>query len=115
MSGLAPRPLAAVLEGWDDLVEEWALHPVERSMLIGGFGDGPVDDVDTYRLLCGEARMRALVELAPILRRHHGAPKRVRTWLRRANPNLGGRAPLDVMSCSPEWVRWLIDHVGSGS
>ena len=113
MSGPSIRPLAEVLDSWDDLVDEWRLHPVERSMLIGGFEAGPVDDIDTYRLLCGEARMRLLVEVAPVLRRFHGGPVRTRRWLRRPNPNLGGRVPLDVMSCSPEWIRWLIDHVGS--
>ena len=114
MSAPRLRPLAEVLKSWDDIVEEWALWPIERSMLIGGCARGAVDDIETYRVLCGETRMRALVELAPILRRQHGGARQIQRWLRRCNPNLGDRAPLDVMSCSPEWVQWFVDHLGTG-
>jgi hypothetical protein len=111
-SPAATLPLKAVLARWDALVLRWALTPGERSKLIGGFGDGPVDRVETYQLLCGEQRMRLAVELEPVLTRVLGEPDRIRLWLRAGNVNLGGRTPLDVMARSPEWMRWLIDNVG---
>ena len=117
MSGSVPNsdaklPLKAVLARWDALVLRWALAPEERAALIGGFRDGPVDEVETYQLLCGEQRMRLSVELEPVLMRVLGDVDRVRLWLRSANVNLGGRTPIDVMARSPEWIRWLIDNMG---
>lgn len=108
-------PLRQVLEGWDAVVLDWDLDPGERSALIGGFRGGPINEIESYELLCGEIRMRLLVELAPVLSRTLGHRERVRAWLRRANVNLGGRSPVDVMARSPEWVRWFIDHVGLGT
>lgn len=55
-----------------------------------------------------------LVELGTILRRHHRSRRRVRAWLRRCNPNLAYRAPLEVMACPADWVRWLIANLGVG-
>lgn len=109
---LTPLPLKAVLARWDALVIRWSLDSEERSTLIGGFRGGPVDRVETYEVLCGEQRMRLLVELEPILAGIYGDELRVRSWLRSPNVSLGGRSPIAVMSSSPEWMRWLIDNLG---
>lgn len=105
-------PLKAVLARWDGIVIRWGLDPEERSSLIGGFRDGPIDQVETYEVLCGEQRMRLLVDLEPVLDRIIGDEERVRCWLRAQNANLGGRTPVDVMSGSPEWMSWIIRHLG---
>lgn len=105
-------PLKAVLARWDAIVIRWALDPEERSMLIGGFRPGPVDSVESYELLCGEQRMRLIVELEPVLVRVIGDEQLIRHWLRAANANLGGRTPIGVMASSPEWISWIIAHLG---
>jgi uncharacterized protein (DUF2384 family) len=110
---MAPMPLASVLERWDALTARWALGPDERSALVGGFEGGPVDRIETYRLLCGEQRIRLIVELEPVLGRTFMSDARIREWLRAPNRNLGGRTPLNVMAGSPEWMRWLIDNTGA--
>lgn len=111
-----PRmPLSEVLNRWDELVERWNLNHVERSGLIGGCADGPVTDIETYRLLCGEQRIRLVVEFEPVLVRTFAGDARICDWLRRPNANLGKRTPIEVMACSPEWMRWLIDNVGLAS
>lgn len=108
-------PLRDVLARWDAVVASWGLDAEERGMIVGGFRDGPVDAIETYELVCGEQRMRLVVELEPVLVRTLGDERRIREWLRSANPNLGGRTPICVMARSPEWMRWLIDHVGLGA
>lgn len=108
-------PLHEVLSQWDSLVVRWGLEPEERSALLGGFGPGPIDRIETYEVLCGEQRMRLLVELHPVLERIWSDEGRIRTWLRAPNPSLADRSPLAVMSRSPEWVRWIIDNMGMAS
>lgn len=114
MSAGAPliTPLKDVLVSWDSVIERWDLKGFERSRLLGGGFDGPVTDVETYRLLCAEQRMRLVVELDPVLHRVYGDVDRIRCWLRLESENLGGRTPLEVMARSPEWIRWLIDNLG---
>jgi hypothetical protein len=109
---VAKISLADVLARWDALAIRWDLDGDERSALLGGFVDGPVDDVNTYLLPAVERRMRLLVELEPVLATVLPSEKCIREWLRRANCNLGSRAPIEVMSCSPDWIRWLIDSLG---
>lgn len=53
--------------------------------------------------------MRDLVELDAIMCRVFADEDRIREWLRRSNMNLGNRTPLEMMTRSPQWVRWLID------
>ncbi|GEM72844.1 hypothetical protein SAQ01S_26100 [Sphingomonas aquatilis NBRC 16722] len=108
-------PLHEVLSRWDEVVNRWALDPEERCGLLGGFAPGPIDRIETYEVLCGEQRMRLLVELDPILSRIWRDERRIREWLRAANPSLADRPPIDVMSRSPEWVRWVIDNMGMAS
>lgn len=108
-------PLKAVLARWDAVVIRWGLDPVERSLLIGGFADGPVDDVETYRIVCGEERMRLIVEFAPVLARVYADEEAARAWLRTPGAHLSGRTPLEVMAVSSEWMRWLIDNMGVAS
>lgn len=108
----ASVPLAGVLARWDALAIRWGLDGQERSALLGCIPDGPIDDVSTYDLSTAETRMRLLVELEPIVSAVLVDEGRIREWLRRPNHQLGGRAPIDVMASSPEWVRWLIDALG---
>lgn len=108
-------PLHDVLSLWDEIVTRWALDPEERCGLLGGFASGPIDDIETYHILCGEQRMRLLVDLDPILTRIWNDERRIRQWLRAPNPGLADRSPIDVMSRSPEWVRWVIDNMGMAS
>ncbi len=108
-------PLHEVLNQWDAIVIAWTLQPHERCALLGGFGPGPIDRVETYEVLCGEQRMRLLVELHPVLERIWRDEERIRVWLRTPNPSLADRSPLAVMSRSPEWVRWIIDNMGMAS
>ncbi len=111
-SKLYRRPLAEVLVQWSSIAERWKLHPEELADLIGG----PVRDrgapLDGYLLLCGEERIRLIVEVEEIYSRIIASDDGVRAWLRRANLNLGGRTPLMVMAENPEWMRWLIDNLG---
>lgn len=108
-------PLHEVLSRWDELVDRWALAPEERSGLLGGFAPGPVDRIETYEVLCGEQRMRLLVELDPVLTRIWRDDWRTREWLRASNPSLADRSPIEVMARSPEWIRWIIDNMGMAS
>ncbi|MES3150870.1 antitoxin Xre/MbcA/ParS toxin-binding domain-containing protein [Sphingomonas faeni] len=112
MNGSNEMPLTAVLARWDAIVIRWDLDPEERSALVGGFRDGPVDDVETYELICGERRMRLIVDLEPVLNKVIGDEERIRGWLRASNSNLGGRSPIGVMASSPEWMSWIIAHLG---
>lgn len=105
-------PLVAVLARWDAIVIRWDLDPEERSALVGGFRDGPVDRVESYELICGERRMRLIVDLEPVLIKVIGDEERIRFWLRASNANLGGRTPIGVMASSPEWMSWIIAHLG---
>lgn len=105
-------PMRSVLAKWDALAIRWGLDGEERSALLGGWGDGPIDDVSSYGLPAAECRMRLLVALEPVLNKVFGDKLKTRLWLRRPNMNLGGRAPLEVMAQSPEWIRWLIDALG---
>jgi hypothetical protein len=110
-----PQPLAHVLPRWKELVKRWALKPEERAALVGG----PDRDVDAflpledYRLLCGEQRIRLMVEVDAVFGRIVGDDAAVRGWLRRPNLNLGDRRPIDVMAGTPEWMQWLIDNLGA--
>lgn len=104
-------PLLSLLDSWDELVLDWRLHDLERSMLVGGLLDKQAAEIEPHMLICGEIRMRLLVEVAPLLHSVHGSSERTRSWLRRPDPTLGGRAPLDVMAAYPEWIWWLIDGV----
>ena len=108
-------PLHDVLSRWDEVVVRWALDPEERCALLGGFAPGPIDRIETYEVLCGEQRMRLLVELEPVLTRIWRDEGRIRSWLRTPNPSLADRSPLAVMARSPEWVRWIIDNMGMAS
>lgn len=110
-----PRHLRDVLARWDVVAREWGLDERERSDVLGGFRGGVVDDIATYRTAEAETRMRLVVELAPLLVRVHGRRERVRVWLRRPNPNLGGGTPLELMAASPEWIRWLLRSTGIGA
>lgn len=115
MSGLDHSnhaPLNGVLARWDAIAIRWGLDGDECSALLGCFADGPVDDVSSYGLPSAERRLRLLVNLEPVLAEVLVDEDRIRAWLRRANANLGGRAPLEVMALSPEWVRWLIESLG---
>ncbi len=105
-------PLKAVLARWDAIVIRWGLDPEERSALVGGFRKGPIDSVESYELLCGEQRIRLIVDLEPVLVRVMGDEGRIRHWLRAENANLAGRTPIGVMASSPEWMSWLIAHLG---
>lgn len=108
----ATMPLTGVLARWDALAIRWGLDGDERSALLGGIQEGPVDDVSTYDLPVAERRMRLLVELEPIVSAVLVDEGRIREWLRRPNHQLGRRAPIDVMASSPDWVKWLIDTLG---
>lgn len=112
MIGSNEIPLKAVLARWDAIVIRWDLDPEERSALVGGFRDGPVDHVESYELICGERRMRLIVDLEPVLIKVIGDEERIRGWLRAPNANLGGRTPIGVMASSPEWMSWIIAHLG---
>lgn len=119
MIGPHPRrpalPLHEVLSLWDEVVGSWSLAPEERCALLGGFRPGPIDRIETYEVLCGEQRMRLLVDLHPVLDRIWGDEARVRAWLRTPNPSLADRSPIAIMSRSPEWIRWIIDNMGMAS
>lgn len=108
----APMPLAGVLARWDALAIRWGLDGEERSGLLGERIEGPIDDESTYDIPGAERRMRLLVELEPVVAAVLVDEGRTREWLRRPNRQLGDRAPIDVMSRSPEWIRWLIDSLG---
>lgn len=101
-------PLVAILARWDGLVIRWGLTPEERSLMLGCFDGGAIDDVATYRTAEAELRMRLLLQLEPILVQLHGSEKRIRTWLRRGNSSMDDRSPLQMMARSTEWTRWLI-------
>lgn len=112
LGGERDPDLADVLSRWDALVVHWDLSEEERTSLLGGFDGGEIDDVATYDAGRGEIRMRLLVEFAPVLDAVHRHRRRTRFWLRAPNRHLGEKAPIDVMTHSTAWVRWLIDHVG---
>lgn len=107
------RPLADVLGEWEALARRWALKAEERASLVGGPDRDPDAPLEDYRLLCGEQRMRLMVRVDRVFGRVVGDDAAVRGWLRRPNPNLGERTPLDVMAGTPEWMQWLIDNLGS--
>lgn len=112
-AGLAMRPpLADVLEDWKAITRRWALQPAERAALVGGPDRDPDEPAEDYLLLCGEQRIRLMVEVDPVFARIVGDDQAVRGWLRRPNLNLGQRTPLEVMAGTPEWMRWLIDNLG---
>jgi hypothetical protein len=111
-SKLYRRPVAEILERWNAIAERWDLCPDERADLVGGPDRDRGAPLDGYLLLCGEERIRLIVEVEEIYARVIGSDDRVRAWLRRANLNFGGRTPLMVMAATPEWMRWLIDNLG---
>lgn len=110
-SAWAVAPLDRVLAAWDLLAVRWELDCGERSSLLGSVG-GPIDEVSSYDPASAERRIRLLVALDPVLQKVFADDATTRLWLRRENRNLSGRTPLDVMSSSPEWIRWLIDSLG---
>ncbi|SEL80812.1 Protein of unknown function [Sphingomonas palmae] len=115
MSAEAPRPvvpLTGILARWDAVAVRWGLSGDECSALLGLGNEGPVHLVATYDPSSAERRMRLLVEFDPVLIAVLGNEVRIRAWLRRGNRNLGDRSPLEVMSQSPDWIRWLIDALG---
>ncbi|TPG40578.1 DUF2384 domain-containing protein [Sphingomonas koreensis] len=114
-AGGGDRPLREVLALWDGVVLHWDLRGDELSLLLDTGVDGPVDEAGAYRLPRAERRMRLLVELAPILASVLCTEERVRTWLRSANANLGGRTPIETMAQSPEWIQWLVTSLGVAS
>jgi hypothetical protein len=112
VNAAAEVPLKGILARWDALAIRWGLDGDERSALLGGAGEGPVDDISTYGPPTAERRMRLLVALEPVLAKIFVDEESTRAWLRRANMHLQGRTPIEVMIRSPEWIRWLIDAVG---
>ena len=106
-------PLNGVLARWDALAIRWGLDGNECSALLGGIHVGAVDDVSSYGLPAAERRMRLLVALEPILRRVFIDEERIREWLRLPNRHLCHRTPLEAMTQSPEWIRWLIGAIGT--
>lgn len=105
-------PLAGIIARWEALAIRWGLTAEERSSLLGACEDGPVCDVSTYCHGAAEERMRLHVELEPVLITVLVEEDRIRDWLRRANRQLGGGTPIEVMASSPTWIRWLIDSLG---
>ena len=116
MTGAEPwdeLPLKGVMARWDAMVVRWSLDADDCSALLGEGTGGPVGDPSSYGVGTAERRMRLMVTLDPIVAAvfdHDG--ERVRTWLRRPNVNLRERTPLEVMTRSPEWIRWLIFALG---
>lgn len=108
-------PLLDVLDRWDGLVESWELEPLERCALLGRIDADFALDPSGYGAAAAEERMRLLVELAPLVEEVIGEGSQVRAWLRRPNPRLAGRTPVQALSASTEWARWLIDALGSAS
>lgn len=111
----SPPPLSDVLQRWAEIAEAWDVRPEERSALVGGSCHMVEGEIATYALLCGEQRIRLLVEVAPVFRRIVGDDDLISNWLRLPNPNLAGRKPIDVMIGSPEWMGWLVANLGGAA
>lgn len=108
-------PPASVLPRWDAVVIRWALTPEERTSLLAGALEGPVDLVETYRADEADRRMRLVIELAFALEHVFSSEGRTRRWLRRPHVALSDRTPIEAMSQSPEWTRTLIRFLGVAS
>lgn len=106
-AGRGALALRLVLERWDEVAAAWDLGDVERSSLLGSIAGGPVGSAATYAPATAELRMRLVVEFAGVLFRALGDERRVRFWLRAPNARLSGATPLEAMSESVEWIRWL--------
>ena len=104
--------LAEVLDRWEAVVARWDLDHAGHDGLLGHVECGPVAEIGSYGHEAAEARMRLLVEFAAVLDRALGEERRTRFWLRAPNAFLGRATPIDLMSSSPEWIRWLTCSVG---
>jgi len=110
--GATREALAVALRRWDDIVVRWRLDPAERKALVGGPGRIAGDEQTAYRLICGEQRIRLLVDVDAVLLRALGTDAAVRDWLRTSALDFGGRTPIVVLAASPEWMIWLLDRFG---
>jgi hypothetical protein len=106
-------PLCTVITRWDAMVIHWGLEVDDCSALLGEGTGEAVGDPSSYGVATAERRMRLMVTLEPIVTAvFEGDRGRVRAWLHRPNVNLRQRTPLEVMTQSPEWIRWLISALG---
>lgn len=106
-------PLHGVIARWDTMIINWGLEVDDCSALLGEGTGEAVGDPSSYGVATAERRMRLMLTLEPIVAAvFEGDGERVRAWLRRPNVNLRERTPLEVMTQSPEWIRWLISALG---
>ena len=105
-------PPDAVFARWEEVARRWALGAGQRSALLGGPASALPADIRSPEAELAERRMRLLVELDGTLRNVFGDDERLRAWLRARNRRLGGDSPLEVMTRSSAWTRWLTDHMG---
>ena len=110
-----PRPLADLLQAWDDIAQCWGLTDGERGWLLPAGLEGPIWDVDSWRAEAAEGRIRLLVRLASHLSEVHPEPAKARAWLGRPNAALGGLPPLEAMSQSVTWIEWLANCLEAAS
>lgn len=110
-AALPTTPLAQVLLAWDAVSIRWGLSDAERGSLMPGSMRGPVCDPSSWRVDDAERRIRLLVRIAELAGEVHSGAERVRWWLRRPNPALSGRAPLEAMAGSMTWMELLLDSL----
>lgn len=102
--------LRATMARWEAVRARWALNPADEAGVLGGTGfEGPPGEASSWRPAQLERRIRLLVSLGDALDVLLRDEARVRAWLRRPCPLIGGQRPLDAMSSSVEFVRVLRD------
>lgn len=108
-------PLQRVLDKWEATARRWEVTDEERLGLLGVTGGGPIHEVASYCQQGTEHRIRLLVGLDVAMDNVFGDDARTREWLRRPNMHMGDRTPLEVMTQSPEWIRWMIGALGAAA
>lgn len=104
---LFTAPSQEAPDGWQMLMEDWALGPDEALRLLG-CGTDASDAFSGRGLQNASDRLGLLLQLHPLLMSVFGCADAVRAWLRRPNAQLAMGSPLDRMMASPEWTRWLL-------
>ncbi|MES2096791.1 MAG: hypothetical protein V4459_08510 [Pseudomonadota bacterium] len=98
--------MRAMMARWESLRARWRLEAHEEAGLLGGAAlTGPLGDVASWHAARMEQRMRLLIDLATALDALLVDGARIRNWLRRPLESTGGRAPIDAMASSVEWIR----------